>query len=78
MHCCPACNSEEARWTGQLGRRVHVQCRDCGLEYSYLDDEEEDEGPDCDDGDDGYALASAGWGTDEDYGAGDNILGDDY
>ena len=27
-----------------------------------------DEGPDCDDGDDGYALASAGFGTDEDYG----------
>ena len=24
--------------------------------------------PDCDDSDDGYALASAGWGTDEDYG----------
>ena len=23
---------------------------------------------DCDDGDDGYALASAGFGTDEDYG----------
>ena len=23
---------------------------------------------DCDDSDDGYALASAGWGTDEDYG----------
>ena len=22
----------------------------------------------CDDSDDGYALASAGWGTDEDYG----------
>jgi hypothetical protein len=29
-------------------------------------DEEED--IDCDDGDDGYALASAGFGTDEDYG----------
>ncbi len=24
--------------------------------------------PDCDDSDDGWALASAGWGTDEDYG----------
>ena len=23
--------------------------------------------PDCDDGDDGDALASAGWGVDEDY-----------
>ena len=25
--------------------------------------------PDCDDSDDGWALASAGWGTDEDYGS---------
>ena len=31
-------------------------------------DEDEDE-PDCDDSDDGYALASAGHGTDEDYGS---------
>lgn len=30
--------------------------------------EPEHEEPDCDDGDDGAALASAGWGTDEDYG----------
>jgi hypothetical protein len=30
----------------------------------YLSEEE----PDCDDSDDGYALASAGWGTNEDYG----------
>jgi len=30
------------------------------------DDELEDE-VDCDDSDDGYALASAGFGTDEDY-----------
>lgn len=28
---------------------------------------EEEEEPDCDDSDDGYALASAGFGTDEDY-----------
>jgi len=28
---------------------------------------EEDEDEDCDDSDDGYALASAGYGTDEDY-----------
>ncbi len=34
----------------------------------YLEPEEEEEDIDCDDGDDGYALASAGWGTDEDYG----------
>ena len=29
---------------------------------------EDEEDFDCDDGDDGYALASAGFGTDEDYG----------
>jgi hypothetical protein len=42
--------------------------------------------PDCDDGDDGYALASAGHGTDEDYYCPDvdshyenqYDLGDDY
>ena len=28
---------------------------------------------DCDDGDDGQALASAGWGTDEDYGSNDRM-----
>lgn len=78
MHCCPACDSEDTRWTGQLGNIVHSQCRDCGLAYSYEADEDEDEvvddGPDCDDGDDGWALASAGFGTDEDYGS----YGEDY
>jgi hypothetical protein len=34
----------------------------------------EESEPDCDDSDDGYALASAGFGTDEDYG----YAGDDY
>jgi hypothetical protein len=36
-------------------------------------DEDEDE-PDCDDSDDGYALASAGHGTDEDYGSAEDTL----
>ena len=36
-------------------------------------DEDEDE-PDCDDSDDGYALASAGRGTDEDYGSAEDTL----
>jgi hypothetical protein len=39
-----------------------------------LDHFEEESEPDCDDSDDGYALASAGFGTDEDYG----YAGDDY
>lgn len=37
----------------------------------YLDAEDEEEA-DCDDSDDGYALASAGFGTDEDYGGYDD------
>jgi hypothetical protein len=36
------------------------------LSERFMDEDEEDF--DCDDGDDGYALASAGFGTDEDYG----------
>jgi hypothetical protein len=34
----------------------------------FLDEEEDEDYEDCDDSDDGYALASAGFGTDEDYG----------
>jgi len=34
------------------------------LSERFMDEEDFD----CDDGDDGYALASAGFGTDEDYG----------
>jgi len=30
--------------------------------------------PDCDDCDDGYALASIGWGTDEDYGYAEDVM----
>lgn len=41
------------------------------LEAINMEDEED---MDCDDSDDGYALASAGFGTDEDYG----YAGDDY
>ena len=46
---------------------VHDMMRVNDLLY-YLDAEDEEEDVDCDDGDDGYALASAGFGTDEDYG----------
>jgi hypothetical protein len=41
--------------------------------YDVLENMEEKE-VDCDDSDDGYALASAGFGTDEDYG----YYGDEY
>ncbi len=49
---------------------VHDMMRVNDVLY-YLEAEEEEE-PDCDDSDDGYALASAGWGTDEDYGGYDD------
>lgn len=39
---------------------------DIDLVYDVM--ESEDARYDCDDSDDGYALASAGFGTDEDYG----------
>ena len=38
------------------------------LDANELSERFMDEDVDCDDGDDGYALASAGFGTDEDYG----------
>lgn len=42
---------------------------DIDMVYDVMDAlEEENAGNDCDDSDDGYALASAGFGTDEDYG----------
>ena len=50
------------------------------VDYLYEDEvyvegiTDEEVEPDCDDSDDGYALASAGYGTDEDYG----YAGDDY
>jgi uncharacterized Zn finger protein len=31
---CPACGSNEAVLLGQLGQRVHLRCRDCGIGYS--------------------------------------------
>jgi len=56
------CNPQYARLIGQT------------FEYlaTFYGEPQEDGEPDCDDGepdcDDGDALASAGWGTDEDYG----------
>lgn len=41
------------------------------VEQSLFGDYDE---PDCDDGDDGEALASIGWGTDEDYGSAEDML----
>ena len=47
---------------------------DIDLVYDVMDAvEERDARYDCDDSDDGYALASAGFGTDEDYGGYDEF-----
>ena len=43
-------------------------------ELEYASEDIDFEEADCDDSDDGYALASAGFGTDEDYG----YYGEDY
>lgn len=75
MFHCPACDSGDAKFLGTLGSLHHFRCYDCGMEYSVPRDSDDaddpnDEAPeiDCDDSDDGYVLASAGFGTDEDYG----------
>jgi hypothetical protein len=44
------------------------------VNWDELSEHFSDDEPDCDDSDDGYALASAGYGTDEDYG----YAGDEY
>lgn len=44
---------------------------DVDIVYDVMDSLEEP--IDCDDSDDGYALASAGFGTDEDYGGYDDF-----
>ena len=75
--CCPNCESSEAKDLGSIDATDFYQCYDCGVEYSHTDDEcfNDDDDDDGDNGiitfdmtDDGQALASAGFGTDEDYG----------
>lgn len=80
MYLCPCCDCTEVVPLGKLGRHDYVKCRDCGLEYStYVEgdegaeawDESWEESDDMDHLDrfaDAEALASAGFGTDEDYG----------
>lgn len=54
---CPICQSEAVRWSGVLGRLLHLECRDCGMQYSHrMTDEEMQELEE---------LATAGsWGDD--------------
>jgi len=32
---CPACDCPESTLLGQLGNRVHVRCRGCGIDFSF-------------------------------------------
>lgn len=77
MYLCPCCDCTEVVFVGHLGNYEYVKCRDCGIEYSkYIGEESWDESweesyEDADHLDrfaDAEALASAGFGTDEDYG----------
>lgn len=69
MTFCPMC-SGHASFIGFLGDRANFRCRDCGADFSHYveDDIEEEEESEPDAFDDAFALASAGFGTDEDYG----------
>lgn len=40
---CPACLCPDNIWIGMLGQRAHVRCRDCGMDYSYIVEEDADE-----------------------------------
>ena len=37
---CPVCSSDELRWGAPLGALWHGQCRDCGILYSWSDDQQ--------------------------------------
>lgn len=52
----------------QIAVKYNVSILDVEDVLSEMISNEREYEPDCDDGDDGYALASAGFGTDEDYG----------
>lgn len=78
MHQCPACDSPAYVFIGAMGNRDHFRCSSCGVNYSHYNTEEELENSEASEDfkdswrfgatDDGEALASAGFGTDEDYG----------
>lgn len=81
MHPCHFCNCTEFTSLGKLGNHEYFKCRDCGIEFSnFIEDEEHvqsweeswEESYEDDEYLDRFAdaevLASAGFGTDEDYG----------
>lgn len=68
---CPICYSEDIMEIGQLGSIMHLRCEACGWNFTSNEEEDDSENDDFDDsmdGDHASALASAGFGTDEDYG----------
>jgi hypothetical protein len=32
---CPICDSGDAQILGQLGDRIHLRCRGCGIDWSF-------------------------------------------
>lgn len=69
---CQACGSDEGKFLGVLGDREHYRCLRCGMESSLpvenFEDDEPSDGFLTDAEADADVLASAGYGTDEDYG----------
>jgi hypothetical protein len=45
METCDLCEGP-LMLLGQLGNRVHVQCRNCGMQFSHTAEPDEDEGED--------------------------------
>ena len=35
---CPMCDSTDAQILGQLGNRIHLRCRGCGIDWSFRQD----------------------------------------
>lgn len=76
---CHACGSFDGMFLGVLGNLEHYRCRDCGMdshveidpERDHMDEDDREPREDhfmTDAEADADVLASAGFGTDEDYG----------
>lgn len=35
-HYCPVCDSGDSSVLGKLGNRVHLRCRCCGIDFSFV------------------------------------------
>lgn len=69
---CPVCYSKDTEEVGTLGSTLHLRCEACGWSFTADEEHHDEHGDDgyddSMDGDHASALASAGFGTDEDYG----------